>query len=86
MNAPSDRTPDGTPLCELSVGARARIAKINGDRSMARRLMGLGLRVGSEVSVLQHRNRGVVLASAGNRVALGAGVADKLIVDLIGPT
>ena len=86
MKPPSNRSPAGTPLCELSVGERARIAKINGDRSMARRLMGLGLRVGSEVSVLQHRNRGVVLASAGNRVALGAGVADKLIMDPLGPS
>ena len=74
---------DRKPLCELSVGEQGRIVKINGDRAMARRLLGLGLRVGSEISVLQHRSRGVVLANAGNRVALGASIADKLIMDPI---
>ena len=43
--------------------------------------MGLGLRVGSEVDVLHHRGRGVVVASSGNRIALGGGVAEKLLIE-----
>lgn len=40
----------------------------------------MGLRVGMELDVLQCRGRGVVVASAGTRVALGSGVAEKLFV------
>lgn len=47
---------------------------------MTRRLLSLGLRVGTEVDVLHRRGQGVVVARAGIRVALGAGVADKLYV------
>ncbi len=70
-------------LGSLSVGGQARIARIDGGRQLTRRLMGLGLRVGSEVSVLQHRGRGVVLASGDTRVALGEGIAGKLLVELL---
>ena len=47
---------------------------------LIRRLLGLGLRVGMELDVVQRRGRGVVVASAGTRVALGGGVADKLMM------
>jgi len=68
-------------LGALPVGGRARIARINGGGQLARRLMGLGLRVGSEIAVLQHRGRGVLLANGDTRVALGGGIAGKLLVE-----
>ncbi len=68
------------PLPELPVGRRARIVAIQGDRETARKLLGLGLGVGSEISVVQQRNRGVVVARAGNRVALGSSVASRLLM------
>jgi len=71
-------------LPQLPVGQRARISAIHGDRDMARRLLGLGLRVGSEISVVQQRNRGVVVARAGNRVSLGSSIADKLLMEPLG--
>ena len=67
-------------LALLPVGGHARIERVEGGRLMTRRLLSLGLRVGSEVDIVQHRGRGVVVASQGSRVALGAGVADKLLV------
>lgn len=67
-------------LDHIPAGTHARIARIQGDKGLARRLLGLGLRVGSEIRVLQQRRRGVVVASAGTRVALGASVADKLLM------
>ncbi len=73
--------PDRITLPQLPTGQRARIRAIEGNREMARRLLGLGLRVGSEISVVQQRDRGVVVARAGNRVALGSSVADKLIME-----
>ena len=67
-------------LLELPIGRSARIVEIRGGRQLNRRLLALGLRVGSEVRVLHHRGRGVVLSAGGNRVALGSGVAEKLSV------
>jgi ferrous iron transport protein A len=67
-----------TSLDLLPVGAHARIVELHGGREMIRRLLSLGLRVGSEIEVVQHRGRGVVVASHGVRVALGAGVAAKM--------
>lgn len=67
-------------LGALPVGGHARIARIDGGTQLTRRLMGLGLRVGSEVAVLQHRGRGVVLASGDTRIALGGDIATHLLV------
>ncbi|WP_428609976.1 FeoA domain-containing protein [Sedimenticola sp.] len=67
-------------LDQVPAGVHARITRIQGDKGLARRLLGLGLRVGSEISVLQQRNRGVVVANAGTRVALGSSVAEKLLM------
>ncbi len=68
-------------LAQMSLGARARIVEIRGGREMTRRLLSLGLRIGSEVELLHHRGRGVVVASAGNRIALGGGVAEKVLAE-----
>ena len=64
----------------LPVGRHARIERLNGGRKMTRRLLSLGLRLGSEVDVIQHRGRGVVVASHGVRVALGGGIAAKILM------
>jgi ferrous iron transport protein A len=68
-------------LSDLPAGTPARIAEIRGGRQMNRRLLGMGLRVGSEVTVLHHRGRGVVLSVGTTRVALGGGVVEKLLVE-----
>ncbi|MGD8908843.1 MAG: FeoA family protein [Chromatiales bacterium] len=68
-------------LARLPVGNRACIRRIQGGRRLVHRLLSLGLRVGSEVELIQRRGGGVVVANAGTRVALGAGVAEKLLVE-----
>jgi ferrous iron transport protein A len=68
------------PLVQLPVGRHVRIVEIRGGRELARRLLGLGLRVGVELDLLHRRGRGVVVGRSGIRVALGAGVAEKLYV------
>ena len=42
--------------------------------------MSLGLRKGQSLRVLQRRNRGVVVASQGSRIALGPDVAARVFV------
>ena len=71
------------PLSKLNVGQRAVISNINGDRSLLCRLLSLGLRVGSEVKVVQWRSSGVVLANANNRVALSGNLVPNLSMSAI---
>ncbi|ESQ15925.1 MAG: ferrous iron transport protein A [Thiohalocapsa sp. PB-PSB1] len=68
------------PLSVLPVGARARIVQIHGGRGLVRKLLALGLRIGSEVRLEHHRGRGLVVSSGAARVALGGGIVEKLFV------
>ncbi len=67
-------------LNQVPTGNRAQIVRIEGGRQLVRRLLSLGLRVGAELHVLQRRGRSVVVASSGNRVAIGSTIADKLLI------
>jgi ferrous iron transport protein A len=70
-----------TSLLSLQNGHRGRIASIEGDNLMIRRMLSLGLRVGTVVNMLNHRGKSVVIQNAGTRVALGPGIAEKLLVE-----
>lgn len=70
-------------LNEVAPGQRARLVRIDGGRRLQRRLMALGLSIGQELDLLQHRDGGVVVARGSNRVALGEGIARKLQAELI---
>ncbi len=70
-----------TNLLSLQNGHSGRIAAIDGDRKMVRRMLALGLRVGAVINMLNHRGKGVVIQNAGTRVALGSGVAEKLRIE-----
>lgn len=74
--------PDMT-LSETPVGKKVRLVAINGGRQLTRRLLALGLTLGTEVEVLHHRGRGVVVGQQGNRVALGRGIAEKLRAEVV---
>ena len=66
-------------LSAFSVGHRVRLVSIDGGRALVRRLRALGLSEGNELEVLHLRSGGVVVARDGNRVALGRGIADKIM-------
>ncbi len=86
MAATQDKSPSAiSTLGQLPVGSKARITKITANRFIVRRLLGLGLRKGSEISLLHHRGKGVVVAVDGNRIALGDGVTDKLHIEPLEP-
>ena len=72
-------------LLQLPEGARARIVEIQGGRNLVHRLLSQGVRTGSEIQIVQQRSKGVVIACNGNRVALGFGVADKLLTQPLDP-
>ena len=64
-----------TELLNIRNGDSARVAEILGGNQMVRRMLSLGIRVGTVVNVLNHRGKGLVVGNAGCRVALGADIA-----------
>ena len=68
-------------LSSIPIGHKVRLNAIHGGKVLTRRLLSLGICLGSEFEVINHRSNGVVLAREGNRVALGAGISDKLFVE-----
>jgi len=74
------------PLNTLSIGDYARVIEIQGGRKLIRQLMGLGLKTGSEITVLHRRGQGVVVGSGGNRIAVGESIASSVIMRFLGTT
>jgi len=67
-------------LSELPHDTPAQLTEIHGGHHLIRRLLALGLRQGSVLHIVQRRGQGLVLATGAARIALGAGIADKLWV------
>lgn len=68
------------PLSLLAEGERARILLFRGGRQLETRLIALGLNTGSVIKVLNRTGGGVVLLRGETRLALGAGMAQKILV------
>jgi ferrous iron transport protein A len=65
-------------------GEWVRIVSVNGGKGVHERLAGFGLRVGTEVQVLQNSMNGkLLLGHQGARLYLGGGMAHKIQVAVI---
>ncbi len=74
---------EGRPLSALRDGEKARIAFFLGGRGMERRMRDLGLQPGHEIEILRGTAAGhgpVLVAMGSTRVAIGRGMADKILV------
>ncbi len=68
------------PLDQLPIGEHARIVAIHGGKQIARKMRGLGLKVGSEVDIIHRRGHGVVVGKNGHRIAIGSGISHRLLM------
>ncbi|MCD6263366.1 ferrous iron transport protein A [Candidatus Bathyarchaeota archaeon] len=72
----------GLYLGMLPEGTRARVIKVYGGRGLTRRLAELGFNIGELVKVVRNHHSGPVLIEVkDSRIALGRGVALKIIVE-----
>jgi len=67
-------------LAMAAEGQPVRIVSLRAGRNMDRRLADLGLNIGSEISVVQRQGGGLIVARDAARVAVGAGMAMKILV------
>ena len=73
-------------LARMRAGQKGKIVRISGDHGLARRLEVLGIRQGEEIKKISDQwMRGPVLIQHGNsQVALGFGMASKVLVEITG--
>ena len=72
-------------LAEVPAGRRVRITGHRGGRMLRARLLAMGLNLGREVEVIQN-NRGLIIVGInGGRVALGRGISQKILAELVVP-
>lgn len=65
----------------LNIGEEARLVTVLGGRWIRRRLSALGLCPGTKVTMIQNAGWGpVILGVMDSRVALGRGMAQKILV------
>ena len=68
-------------LNEMNAGTHATVTGISGGKDMVRKMMSLGLSVGTEIELLHQRGKGVVVRSKGTRIAIGESIAEHLTVE-----
>ena len=72
------------PLAMVSAGETVRLVSIHGCENVQHRLAAMGLTPGVEISVLQDNGGPLLIAVRDSRVALGRGLANKVMVSLEG--
>lgn len=72
----------GMPLSMASVGQGLKVVGLKGGMGFHRRLADMGLVPGAEVKLVCSQNHGPVLIDLkGSRLALGRGMAHRIIVE-----
>ncbi len=74
-----DKQGQNLPLSMVSPGEKVKIIEFNGGGQLRKRLSDMGISIGQEIEVL---NRGgpLIVSVKGSRVALGKGLAQKVMV------
>ncbi len=71
------------PLAMAQAGDCVRIVGLRAGRNLDRRLMDLGLAIGSSVRVVQNQLSGpMIVALRESRIGLGLGMAQKMLVEI----
>lgn len=67
-------------LAMADEGQSVRVVDLRAGRNLQRRLTDLGLNIGSELCVVQRQGSGLVVSRGETRVAVGGGMAMKIMV------
>lgn len=71
---------DCLSLISLNSGESCRIEQIVAGRSATKRLYEMGFNKGAQVKVLKNDRGPMIVALCGHKVALGRGLAEKMLV------
>lgn len=68
-------------LTELAKGDNATIKNISAGGTATRRLYEMGLNTGAQVKVVKNDFGPIIVSLLGNKIALGRGLAKKIVVN-----
>ncbi len=71
------------PLSSIAAGTQVRFCSIHAGRRAQERLLSMGLPLGVEINVIGNRQGAVVIARDSNRLAIGPGMAQKMMVKVV---
>ncbi len=71
------------PLTHIPVGKLVRLVEIKGGREITHRLVEMGLTPGVEFKILQDAGGPLLLAIRDSRIALGRGMAFRVLVQMV---
>ncbi|MCF6466572.1 FeoA family protein [Clostridium sp. Cult2] len=68
-------------LIELNPGDNAKVKKINAGWNATKRLYEMGLNTGATFKVIKNDTGPIILSLSGNKIAIGRGLAQKIMVN-----
>lgn len=71
------------PLSMAEAGVPLRISAIAGGCALLRKITEMGLNTGAEIEIRQQERGSVVVCRGHTRYAIGAGMAHKIMVEII---
>jgi ferrous iron transport protein A len=71
------------PLGKASVGVPLRITAVRAGKTLEKRMISMGMPLGTEIEILYRRGGSVVLVVGSSRIALGMGMVSKIMVEVI---
>ncbi len=78
---PIYRSKDNRPLSSIHGGERVQVTQVIGGRALVRRLREMGISNGVEIEVAQNTGGPVIIILGNSRMALGQGMAGKIMVE-----
>jgi len=69
-----------SPLVDLHEGVTCKVARIQAGRTATKRLYEMGFNTGARIKVLKNDRGPVIVGLGGHKVALGRGLAAKMLV------
>lgn len=69
-------------LLTLKQGDAGKVKLIDAGRCATRRLYEMGFNIGTPVKIIKNDAGPVIVSLAGNKVALGRGLAEKIILEM----
>ena len=73
--------PASFPLSMAAEGEKVRIVMHRGGQGLDKRLASMGLQINSSIEILQRLGGSLVVAANDIRLALGSGMAHKILVE-----
>lgn len=84
-HAARTQTPPDYVLGLATRGTHVRVTGFRGDAvAMEKRLAAMGIRIGSELEIIQHEGSSVVVRVGETRIAIGVALVHRLLVTTIG--